>query len=155
MCRAEEGVAVACRASLDRGMVAARLPGGEALQGAFRESQESLRASSVMRVRWWSSCSAVKRAMSRTRMGWRRRGCRAVMAMSSGSQSSSRATKARRSRRKSRRSSSTGRSLCPASQVEVWIQQLDGGEVRYYFLPGADPDSSELPGFFDRNGFLP
>lgn len=41
------------------------------------------------------------------------------------------------------------------SQVEVWIQQVDGGQVRYYFLPGADPDSSELPGFFDRNGFLP
>jgi hypothetical protein len=41
------------------------------------------------------------------------------------------------------------------SQVEVWIEQLDGGQVRYYFLPGADPDSSELPGFFDRNGFLP
>lgn len=41
------------------------------------------------------------------------------------------------------------------SQVEVWIEQVDSGDVRYYFLPGADPSSSELPGFFDRNGFEP
>ncbi|HJX29705.1 MAG TPA: PPC domain-containing protein [Thermoanaerobaculia bacterium] len=41
------------------------------------------------------------------------------------------------------------------SQVEIWIEQEDTGEVRYYFLPGADPSSSELPGFFDRNGFQP
>lgn len=41
------------------------------------------------------------------------------------------------------------------SQVEVWIEQVDTGDVRYYFLPGADPSSSELPGFFDRNGFEP
>lgn len=41
------------------------------------------------------------------------------------------------------------------SQVEVWIEQEDGGQVRYYLLPGASPTSSELPGFFDRTGFLP
>ncbi|HKH46967.1 MAG TPA: hypothetical protein VKM72_20105 [Thermoanaerobaculia bacterium] len=41
------------------------------------------------------------------------------------------------------------------SQVEVWIEQVATGQVRYYFLPGAGPTSSELPGFFDRNGFLP
>jgi hypothetical protein len=41
------------------------------------------------------------------------------------------------------------------SQVEVWIEQVSTGQVRYYFLPGAGPTSSELPGFFDRNGFLP
>ena len=41
------------------------------------------------------------------------------------------------------------------SQVEAWIEQIDTGQVRYYFLPGAGPTSSELPGFFDRNGFLP
>lgn len=41
------------------------------------------------------------------------------------------------------------------SQVEVWIEQEDSGEVRYYLLPGASPTSSELPGFFDRTGFLP
>lgn len=39
--------------------------------------------------------------------------------------------------------------------VEAWIEQIDTGQVRYYFLPGAGPTSSELPGFFDRNGFLP
>lgn len=41
------------------------------------------------------------------------------------------------------------------SQVEVWIQKLDTGEIQYYLLPGSAPDSDELPGLFDRNGFLP
>lgn len=41
------------------------------------------------------------------------------------------------------------------SQVEVWIEQESSGDIRYYFLPGASPSSSELPGFFDRNGFQP
>jgi hypothetical protein len=41
------------------------------------------------------------------------------------------------------------------SRVEVWIQQLDGGAVRYYVLPGSEPPSELLPGQFDRDGFLP
>lgn len=41
------------------------------------------------------------------------------------------------------------------SQVEVWIEQVGTGDIRYYFLPGVSPSSSELPGFFDRNGFQP
>jgi hypothetical protein len=41
------------------------------------------------------------------------------------------------------------------SQVEVWIQQVSTGDVRYYLLPGATADSSDLPGLFDRNGFHP
>ncbi|HEX7184364.1 MAG TPA: PPC domain-containing protein [Thermoanaerobaculia bacterium] len=41
------------------------------------------------------------------------------------------------------------------SQVEVWIQQISTGEVKYYLLPGANPTSTELPGLFDRNGFEP
>ena len=41
------------------------------------------------------------------------------------------------------------------SRVEVWIQQLDGGAVRYYVLPGSEPPSELLPGQFDRDGFRP
>jgi hypothetical protein len=41
------------------------------------------------------------------------------------------------------------------SRVEVWIQQLSSGELRYYELPGAQPGSDELPGLFDRFGFEP
>jgi hypothetical protein len=41
------------------------------------------------------------------------------------------------------------------TQVEVWIQKISTGETKYYLLPGAGPTSSDLPGFFDRNGFLP
>ncbi|HEX5757989.1 MAG TPA: hypothetical protein VF121_02240 [Thermoanaerobaculia bacterium] len=41
------------------------------------------------------------------------------------------------------------------SQVEVWIEQVQTGSIRYYVLSGANPSSSELPGFFDRTGFLP
>ncbi len=41
------------------------------------------------------------------------------------------------------------------SQVEVWIQQTGTGEIQYYLLAGSAPDSDELPGLFDRNGFLP
>lgn len=41
------------------------------------------------------------------------------------------------------------------SRVEVWIQQLHGGAVRYYVLPGSEPPSELLPGRFDRDGFLP
>lgn len=41
------------------------------------------------------------------------------------------------------------------SQVEVWIQQLSSGQVRYYRLEGASPGVDELPGLFDRDGFDP
>lgn len=41
------------------------------------------------------------------------------------------------------------------SQVEVWIEQVSTGEVKYYLLPGANLTTTELPGLFDRNGFEP
>lgn len=41
------------------------------------------------------------------------------------------------------------------TQTEVWIQKISTGDTKYYLLPGAGPTSSDLPGFFDRNGFLP
>jgi photosystem II stability/assembly factor-like uncharacterized protein len=41
------------------------------------------------------------------------------------------------------------------SRIEVWIQQLSTGELRYYELRGASPGFDELPGLFDRFGFLP
>jgi hypothetical protein len=41
------------------------------------------------------------------------------------------------------------------STVEVWIEQVSTGTVRYYLLEGASPGSSELPGLFDRHGFQP
>lgn len=40
------------------------------------------------------------------------------------------------------------------SRIEVWIQQLSTGELRYYELRGASPGFDELPGLFDRTGFL-
>lgn len=39
------------------------------------------------------------------------------------------------------------------STVEVWIEQLSTGELRYYRLPGASPGSSDLSGLFDRTAF--
>lgn len=41
------------------------------------------------------------------------------------------------------------------SRVEIWIEQISTGTVRYYELEGARPGSSELPGLFDRRGFQP
>jgi photosystem II stability/assembly factor-like uncharacterized protein len=41
------------------------------------------------------------------------------------------------------------------SRIEVWVQQLGTGELRYYELRGASPGFDELPGLFDRFGFLP
>ena len=41
------------------------------------------------------------------------------------------------------------------STVEVWIEQLSTGELRYYRLEGATPGSSDLTGRFDRMGFMP
>lgn len=41
------------------------------------------------------------------------------------------------------------------STVEVWIEQTKSGDVRYYRLEGLPRDSSDLSGFFDRQGFLP
>jgi ELWxxDGT repeat protein len=41
------------------------------------------------------------------------------------------------------------------STVEVWIEQLATGALRYYQLEGVTPDSSELNGLVDREGFQP
>lgn len=41
------------------------------------------------------------------------------------------------------------------SKVEVWIEQSATDEIRYYVLRGAAPSFDELPGLFDRKGFLP
>ena len=41
------------------------------------------------------------------------------------------------------------------SQVEVWIEQFSSGAVQYYLLEGAEPGVDELPGLYDREGFLP
>lgn len=41
------------------------------------------------------------------------------------------------------------------STLEVWIEQLPAGDVRYYRLEGATPGSSSLDGLFDRDGFPP
>lgn len=41
------------------------------------------------------------------------------------------------------------------SRFDVWIEQLSTGTVKHYVLEGATPGSSELPGLFDREGFLP
>jgi hypothetical protein len=41
------------------------------------------------------------------------------------------------------------------SQVEVWINQLSSGSTKYYILPGAWPGLDDLPGLYDRTGFLP
>jgi hypothetical protein len=41
------------------------------------------------------------------------------------------------------------------SQVEVWIDQLSTGSIKYYVLPGAWPGVDTLPGLYDRTGFLP
>lgn len=41
------------------------------------------------------------------------------------------------------------------SQVEVWIEQISSGSVKYYNLEAADPNAGILDGLFDRTGFLP
>lgn len=41
------------------------------------------------------------------------------------------------------------------STVEVWIEQLSTGIVKYYRLEGATAGDSDLPGLFDRDGFPP
>lgn len=41
------------------------------------------------------------------------------------------------------------------SQVEVWIEQLSTGQRNFYLLPASAADSGDLPGLFDKNGFLP
>lgn len=41
------------------------------------------------------------------------------------------------------------------SRVEVWIQQVSTGQMRYYELPPADPASDRIDGLFDRTAFLP
>jgi ELWxxDGT repeat protein len=41
------------------------------------------------------------------------------------------------------------------SMVEVWIEQLKTGTIQYYRLEGVAPNSSELNGLVDRQGFRP
>lgn len=41
------------------------------------------------------------------------------------------------------------------SRVEVWIEQLSSSDLEYYVLDAASPGSSDLTGFFDRDGFEP
>ncbi len=41
------------------------------------------------------------------------------------------------------------------AQVEVWVEQLSSGELKYYRLEFVGPESGELPGVNDRFGFLP
>ncbi len=41
------------------------------------------------------------------------------------------------------------------SAVEVWVEQKATGTTRWYLLPGAAPGVDELPGLFDRFGFIP
>jgi len=41
------------------------------------------------------------------------------------------------------------------STVEVWVEQISTGDVRYYLLDGSSPGSNDLGGLFDRLGFCP
>lgn len=41
------------------------------------------------------------------------------------------------------------------ARFDVWIEQDSTGTVKHYLLEGAGPGSSDLPGLFDREGFLP
>jgi len=41
------------------------------------------------------------------------------------------------------------------STLEVWITQVSTGVTKYYKLEGAAPGTDDLPGYFDRTGFLP
>jgi len=41
------------------------------------------------------------------------------------------------------------------STLEVWITQVSTGITKYYMLEGAAPGTDDLPGYFDRTGFLP
>jgi len=41
------------------------------------------------------------------------------------------------------------------STIEIWIDQVASGQVRYYRLEGASPGHDVLPGLFDRTGFQP
>lgn len=41
------------------------------------------------------------------------------------------------------------------SQVEVWVQQINSGQINYYNLDAQAPDNEILEGLNDRTGFLP
>jgi hypothetical protein len=41
------------------------------------------------------------------------------------------------------------------AQVEIWMEQISSGDLQYYMLEGAAPGVDDLPGLFDRQGFLP
>lgn len=42
--------------------------------------------------------------------------------------------------------------FAPAT-FEVWVQQRKTGKVRYYRLNAPPADTSQLDGYFDRQGF--
>jgi hypothetical protein len=46
-------------------------------------------------------------------------------------------------------------SRATTSQVEVWIEQLASGDLKYYLLRSLDLREPELPGHVDRYGFRP
>ncbi|MFP3940549.1 MAG: choice-of-anchor Q domain-containing protein [Thermoanaerobaculia bacterium] len=41
------------------------------------------------------------------------------------------------------------------SELELWVEQLATGELRYYRLPAVDPGGPDLPGLQDRMAFEP
>jgi hypothetical protein len=41
------------------------------------------------------------------------------------------------------------------SRIQVWIEQKKTGQVQYYDLPAANPDTGILAGLFDRTAFRP
>jgi hypothetical protein len=41
------------------------------------------------------------------------------------------------------------------SRLEVWIQQISDGTIRYYELPAVATDSDTLPGLVDKTAFQP
>lgn len=41
------------------------------------------------------------------------------------------------------------------SQVEVWVERISDGELRYYKLPAIPGDSSDLSGLVDKTAFQP
>lgn len=41
------------------------------------------------------------------------------------------------------------------SPIEIWVEQIGSGDLKYYRLEGVAPDGSRIDGRFDRLGFLP
>lgn len=42
-----------------------------------------------------------------------------------------------------------------SSEVEVWVERTDTGQINYYRLPAIDRESNELGGLVDKEAFLP